>query len=107
MLRPVERGEGFPFGKKSKRMDTRREYFTGGLIQSNESFSYGIESFIKTAVEVGIDGLILPDVPLEEKEEFHMVCKKYQIIFLSFTAPTSKERIKRIAKEAEGFMCKK
>ena len=74
------------------------------MTYANVVFSYGIESFIKTAAEVGIDGLILPDVPLEEKEEFHMVCKKYQIIFISLIAPTSQERIKRIAKEAEGFV---
>ena len=66
--------------------------------------SYGTERFIKKAAEIGMDGLILPDVPFEEKEEFDTVCKKYGLDLISLIAPTSHERIAQIAKEAEGFV---
>ncbi len=67
-------------------------------------FSYGIQRFIQKAQEVGIDGLILPDVPYEEKEEFNQVCQQYGLAFISLIAPTSHERIAKIAKEANGFL---
>ena len=62
------------------------------------------ERFIKKAAEIGMDGLILPDVPFEEKEEFDAVCKQYGLDLISLIAPTSHERIAMIAKEAEGFV---
>ena len=74
------------------------------MTYANVVFSYGTERFIKTAAEIGMNGLILPDVPFEEKEEFDTVCKKYGIDLISLTAPTSHERIAQIAKEAEGFV---
>ena len=51
-----------------------------------------------------MDGLILPDVPFEEKEEFDVVCKQYGLELISLIAPTSHDRITRIAKEANGFV---
>ena len=74
------------------------------MTYANVVFSYGTERFIKTAAEMGLNGLILPDVPFEEKEEFDTVCKKYGIDLISLIAPTSHERIAQIAKEAEGFV---
>ena len=74
------------------------------MTYANVVFSYGTERFIKTAAEIGMNGLILPDVPFEEKEEYDTVCKKYGIDLISLTAPTSHERIAQIAKEAEGFV---
>ena len=53
---------------------------------------------------VGMDGLILPDLPFEEKEEFLPACREYGIDLISLIAPTSKERIAMIAKEAQGFL---
>ena len=67
-------------------------------------FSYGAENFISTCKEIGIDGLILPDIPYEEKEEFLPLCEKYDVDLISFIAPTSKDRIAMIAKEATGFI---
>lgn len=64
----------------------------------------GTERFIRTAAEIGMDGLILPDVPYEEKDEFDIVCRKYGLDFVSLIAPTSHERIKRIAADASGFV---
>ena len=71
------------------------------MTYANVVFSYGTERFIRKAAEIGMDGLILPDVPFEEKEEFDVVCKQYG---LELIAPTSHDRITRIAKEANGFV---
>ena len=74
------------------------------MTYANVVFSYGTERFIKTAAEVGMSGLILPDVPYEEKAEFADVCKKYGLDLISLIAPTSDERIGMIASSAEGFV---
>ena len=74
------------------------------MTYANVVFSYGAEKFISTCKEIGIDGLVIPDIPFEEKEEFQPYCKKYGIDLISFIAPTSENRIAMIAKEAEGFI---
>ena len=74
------------------------------MTYANVVFSYGTERFIQKAASLGMDGLILPDVPFEQKEEFDSVCKKYGLDLISLIAPTSHERITQIAKEAEGFV---
>ena len=58
----------------------------------------------KAAAEIGMDGVILPDVPFEEKEEFASVFRKEGMDLISLIAPTSHDRISMIAKEAEGFV---
>ncbi len=74
------------------------------MTYANVVFSYGSERFIATCKEIGIDGLILPDIPFEEKDEFQPICKKYGVDLISLIAPTSQNRIAMIAKEAEGFL---
>ena len=74
------------------------------MTYANVVFSYGVERFVKKAAETGMDGIILPDVPFEEKEEFDSVCRQYGLDFISLIAPTSHERISMIAKEASGFV---
>ena len=74
------------------------------MTYANVVFSYGTERFIRKAAEIGMDGLILPDVPFEEKEEFDPICKQYGLDLVSLIAPTSHERISMIAKEANGFV---
>ena len=74
------------------------------MTYANVVFSYGIERFAKTCAEVGIDGLILPDVPFEEKEEFAPVFRANGVDFISLIAPTSENRVAEIAKNAEGFL---
>lgn len=74
------------------------------MTYSNVIFSYGADRFLSICKEIEIDGLILPDLPYEEKEEFLPVCHKYGVDLISLVAPTSKNRIAMIAKEAEGFM---
>ncbi len=74
------------------------------MTYANVVFSYGTDKFLKICSEIGIDGIILPDVPFEEKEEFAPVCEKYGVDFISMIAPTSENRIAMIAKEAKGFL---
>lgn len=74
------------------------------MTYANVVFSYDGEKFIKTCAEIGIDGLILPDLPFEEKGEFDEICKKYGVDLISLIAPTSENRIAMIAKEAQGFI---
>ena len=74
------------------------------MTYANVVFSYGIERFCEKASEYGIDGIILPDVPFEEKDEFDGICKKFGLDLISLIAPTSEERIAMIAKEASGFI---
>ena len=74
------------------------------MTYANVVFSYGAEKFISTCAEIGIDGLILPDIPFEEKDEFLPVCRRYDVALISLIAPTSENRIGMIAKEAEGFI---
>lgn len=74
------------------------------MTYANVIFSYGAEKFISTCREIQIDGLIIPDLPFEEKEEFLPFCHKYGVDLISMIAPTSENRIAMIAKEAEGFL---
>ena len=74
------------------------------MTYANVVFSYGSDRFIRTCAETGIDGLILPDIPFEEKEEFLSVCHKYDVDLISLIVPTSDKRVSMIAKEAEGFI---
>lgn len=74
------------------------------MTYANVVFSYGAEKFISACSEIGIDGIILPDLPFEEKNEFQPICRKYGVDLISLIAPTSRERIAMIAGEAEGFL---
>ena len=70
----------------------------------NPIFTYGKEKFMARCVECGISGLIIPDMPYEEKGELNSVCKQYGVDIISMIAPTSQERVSMIAKEAHGFV---
>ncbi len=74
------------------------------MTYANVVFSYGAEQFISACREAEIDGLILPDLPFEEKDEFLPLCHKYGVALISLIAPTSADRIAMIAKKAEGFL---
>lgn len=74
------------------------------MTYANVVFSYGADRFISTCKDIEIDGLIIPDLPFEEKEEFLPFCHKYGVDLVSLIAPTSENRIAMIAKEAEGFL---
>lgn len=70
----------------------------------NPVYTYGKEKFANKCVECGIDGVIIPDVPFEEKDEISEICENAGIELISMIAPTSKERINMIASEAKGFL---
>ena len=74
------------------------------MTYANVVYSYGAEKFLTTCKEIGIDGLILPDLPYEEKEEFLPICRECGVDLISFVAPTSEDRIAMIAREATGFI---
>ncbi|MCI8372646.1 MAG: tryptophan synthase subunit alpha [Lachnospiraceae bacterium] len=74
------------------------------MTYANVVFSYGAERFISTCRDIGIDGLILPDIPYEERQDFEGLCRQYGVELISMVAPTSHERIKTIAGDAEGFV---
>ena len=74
------------------------------MTYANVVYSYGAEKFIATCKDVGIQGLILPDIPFEEKEEFLDLCHTYGVDLVSLVAPPSADRIAMIAREAEGFL---
>ena len=74
------------------------------MTYANVVFSRGTDQFLRQAAEAGVDGLILPDVPFEEKEEFAASCRTHGLDFISLIAPTSEGRIAMIAREAEGFL---
>ncbi len=74
------------------------------MTYANVVFSYGAERFVSTCRDMGMDGLILPDVPFEEKSEFAPLCRQYGLDFISLIAPTSQARIATIAREADGFV---
>lgn len=74
------------------------------MTYANVVYSYGIDRFMKRMKEEGMNGIILPDVPYEEKEEFETIASQYDIAWIRMVAPTSKERVQKIAKDARGFI---
>ncbi|MCQ2531685.1 MAG: tryptophan synthase subunit alpha [Saccharofermentans sp.] len=74
------------------------------MTYANVVYSYGAEKFMSKCAEIGIDGIILPDLPYEEKGEFDAVCDQYDVALISLIAPTSESRIAMIAADADGFI---
>lgn len=84
----------------SQEVDTPMVFMT----YLNVLFKYGYDKFLQKAKDSGICGVIIPDLPYEEKDELQSVAKKYGIEVVSLVAPTSEDRIKMIAADAEGFI---
>ncbi len=74
------------------------------LAYYNSIFKYGIEKFLRECKKVGIDGLIIPDLPIEERREIEIIMDKYGVYLIPLVAPTSEERIKEIVKSGKGFV---
>ena len=74
------------------------------LTYINPVFFYGYEKFFKKCNELGVDGIISPDLPYEEKGEIVDIARKNDVDVISLIAPTSKERIQKIAGDASGFI---
>jgi tryptophan synthase alpha chain len=77
---------------------------TAFMTYINPVFAYGIDRFMQDSREAGVDALIIPDLPFEEREEIVPYCSQYGIELISMIAPTSRERIRMIAREARGFV---
>lgn len=91
----------FDFVKELRRDVTVPMVF---MTYANVVFSYGTERFISSCAEIGIDGIIVPDLPFEEKQEFLPACRKYGVALISMIAPAPEKRIAMIANEADGFI---
>lgn len=87
-----------------RRLRTRTQVPLVFMTYANVVFSYGAERFLFLCQDMAIDGLILPDLPYEEKDEFLPLCQKYDVDLISLIAPTSENRIAMIAREAQGFL---
>ena len=90
-----------------KRLRTGTEPLTMPLMfmtYLNPIYVYGVESFMTRCEEVGIQGVIVPDCPLEEKQELSHQAKAHGVAVISLIAPTSEQRIEEIASQAEGFV---
>lgn len=74
------------------------------MTYANPIFTYGAEIFMSNCRNVGVDAIIVPDVPFEERNEFLPICAEYGIEWVSLISPTSNERIRMIAQEAQGFI---
>ncbi|MFC0470280.1 tryptophan synthase subunit alpha [Halalkalibacter kiskunsagensis] len=70
----------------------------------NPLLQYGEERFVNEAAELGIDGLLVPDLPFEESEHLDQLCEQNDLAFISLVAPTSKQRMIKIAQRAKGFL---
>lgn len=74
------------------------------LTYLNPVFHYGYERFFAACQEIGVDGIIIPDLPYEEKGELAEIAAGHEVDIISMIAPTSRQRIQTIAKEAGGFI---
>ena len=74
------------------------------LTYVNSIFIYGTERFMEKCRQLEIDGVIVPDLPYEEKNELLSNCRKYDVDLISLIAPTSDDRIQMIAREAMGYI---
>ncbi|AOT69256.1 tryptophan synthase subunit alpha [Geosporobacter ferrireducens] len=74
------------------------------LVYYNAVFRYGTEKFLKNCNESGIDGLIIPDLPLEERKELYEQMKAYPVDLIPMAAPTSEARIQEIVQVGSGFV---
>lgn len=74
------------------------------LLYYNCILQYGAAAFLGDCVAAGVDGLIIPDLPFEEKEELEEIASKYPVDLITMVAPTSRDRIEKIARNAKGFL---
>lgn len=74
------------------------------MMYLNTIFKYGTQKFFKLCKEREIDGVIVPDLPFEERDEISSAADEYGIYQINLVAPTSDERISMITKEAKGFL---
>ncbi len=76
----------------------------GFLVYYNMIHAYGVEAFVQECIRVGVDGLIIPDLPLEERDEITPYLKDGKVALIPLVAPTSKSRIKEVCSGGSGFV---
>lgn len=74
------------------------------MVYYNLVYHYGVDKFLKDAGEAGFDGLIVPDIPLEERQELKSKSEQNGVYLIPLVAPTSKERIAKIVTGTKGFV---
>lgn len=74
------------------------------MTYANPVFHYGYDNFFTKCEEVGVDAIIIPDLPFEEKQEVEATANAHNVVLISMVAPTSESRIQEIASEAKGFI---
>ncbi len=74
------------------------------MTYANPVFHYGYDKFFSKCEELGVDGIIVPDIPFEEKEEMEGPANAHNVSVISMVSPTSEQRIKKIAENADGFI---
>ena len=75
------------------------------MMYYNTVLHYGLEAFAEKCAKVGVDGLIIPDLPLEEQEELQTQLQKEDgTILIQLVSPVSKDRVPKILKNARGFV---
>ena len=74
------------------------------LTYVNPVFVYGYDRFFKRCAEYGVYGVVIPDLPFEERGEAEPYAKKYGVHLITLIAPTSDKRVQMLAKNATGFI---
>lgn len=74
------------------------------MMYINTIFVYGTDRFFADCKQYGIDGVIVPDMPFEERDEVQEYAEKYGVLNINLVAPTSRNRIEKIASESKGFL---
>lgn len=74
------------------------------MTYANTVYNYGIERFMERCADVGVQGMVLPDVPLEEKDEFDASAEVHGVDIISLIAPSSVGRVASIAESSNGFI---
>lgn len=87
-----------------KRIREKTDVPLAFMTYMNPVFAYGTERFMERAAACGVDALIVPDVPFEERGELLSACRKYGVTLIYLAAPTSRERAKEIGEQSEGFV---
>lgn len=87
-----------------KRIREKTEIPLVFLVYFNAIYRYGMERFLENCREYGVDGLIIPDLPMEERKEINELMKDYPVDLIPLVAPTSEDRIKEVVSEGNGFV---
>ncbi len=74
------------------------------LVYFNCMMQYGIKRFLSDCAESGVDGLVIPDLPYEERQNYKEFFAASSVDIIALAAPTSKDRIDEIVKDASGFI---